>query len=580
MAMRTTSVNGGVRMAANHEHGGMRDTLPTRQICTAVYLSEEVRRHVLDRYALFPYWAWAPSYEVDMVAVFRHARRARRLDLARDALLAFIFFVTTISVCYLVARQGSVWPAVAIGISVVAIASPLVDSSKLRSIAQRWAEHNDLGRILLEVFLVLVLVLVVLRSFGWSPNLRTCVAIGVAGAINAWLVVAAYAKFAHDCAREAWQTERALVNLAPPAPKLIEARFADVEDGNLVTYDHELRSSDAMVGAGQEYYEWPITVDTRLGLMQANGKPAAARPIESIRELHDRLRVAVEDTGIEGLICEYRTYADGQGLRRSHCDLIDGQVGPPRTKLPRDDVYKWLEGSDRLVRTQLCLQISSPDGDLVVTSFVRARLVGDYLHVRVRVFVLPPPGVAARALASLPMSPFSRVVSPILISLRTTPGLVLKSPQEVVSALTAPVGRWWLLLRHRRDIRGNLLYDFGAVQSLREQLAVGEQMHLNAWEDTIRNCAVIQVELLRALADFLEEHRIDATGLREDAKAIMGHFRTYVQRVPAASIPFIPKSRGGDFYRANRKASGYTRPSQRPSPEPARAHQNATTGHP
>ena len=88
----------------------------------------------------------------------------------------------------------------------------------------------------------------------------------------------------------------------------------------------------------------------------------------------------------------------------------------------------------------------------------------------------------------------------------------------MISTLISPFFRWRQRWRHRRRIRRNPLYDFGAMQSLRERLAVGENLHSNAWDDTIKHCSVLQVEIVRALAEYLENRDIDSTGLREEAK--------------------------------------------------------------
>ena len=69
------------------------------------------------------------------------------------------------------------------------------------------------------------------------------------------------------------------------------------------------------------------------------------------------------------------------------------------------------------------------------------------------------------------------------------------------------------------------------MQSLRERLAVGENLHSNAWDDTIKHSSVLQAEILRSLAEYLENRDIDSTGLREEAKTIVNTFRSHVQRV-------------------------------------------------
>jgi hypothetical protein len=523
-----------------------------------VYLDESLRREVLDGFSLFKYWAWAPSYDLDMVAVVRHARQAHRFGVERDALLSAILVGTTAATFYLLNRPGASWLAVVVGLGALLAVGVTFLPARLRALVRGWAEHlsGDIWNVLLLLLVVLVFAAVARRSIGWDHGLSMCVAVIGAGGASAFFVVGAYAYFEHDCARAAWSADGGLKTLAPPAPPWIEQRFNDLVNAKLLTYDHVRRVTDTMVGAGQEFYQWHVTVDTQ------------QRQIDPV-DLHEALKNAAGR--VPGTFGEYRVYADGQGLyfRPEKADLLECRFGPPKTTLPLDDIHRWLRQPDRLTRTYLCLQTSSDEGDLVVTAFVRGYLADDaYLHLRVRIFVLPPIVVAARVLSGLPMTNFHSVAVPMFRAIRTTPALLLTSPRRLMSTVLAPLGRWRQHWLHRRHVSRDLLYDLGAVQSLRERLAVGEHLHSNAWDDALNISSVVQAEVFRALAEFLDARGIDASGLREEAKTIITGFRTVVQRVSAKNVPFAPRTRDETVDGAPPSTATPPGPAPRPDPEP------------
>src|SRR5262245_64765878 len=118
---------------------------------------------------MFPYWAWAPSYELDMVAVVRHARHARRLGVERDALLTGIFLGTTAATCYLLDRLGALWLAVVIGVSAFAAVGFTFGSASFRRRTERLL--GDVWSVLFAAFIVLVLATAAVRSIGWGHGL-------------------------------------------------------------------------------------------------------------------------------------------------------------------------------------------------------------------------------------------------------------------------------------------------------------------------------------------------------------------------------------------------------------------------
>jgi len=114
--------------------------------------------------------------------------------------------------------------------------------------------------------------------------------------------------------------------------------------------------------------------------------------------------------------------------------------------------------------------------------------------------------------------------------------LSLKSPIRLTRVLLTPYRRWHTRWVERRLIRRDPLYDFGAVNSIRERLAVGEHHHSNTWDDALKAVYVVQLDLTRALEEYLTKLDIDTTGLREDVKGIINNYRTYVHGITGTNI--------------------------------------------
>jgi hypothetical protein len=99
-----------------------------------------------------------------------------------------------------------------------------------------------------------------------------------------------------------------------------------------------------MVGAGQEVYQWPITVDTLAGRVGEDGQRLEPRAVDPVT-LHDSLSDAACKAAIPRLSCEYRVYADGQGLFHRHNELLANGVGPPKVEMSPSECESWLKES-------------------------------------------------------------------------------------------------------------------------------------------------------------------------------------------------------------------------------------------
>jgi hypothetical protein len=318
------------------------------------------------------------------------------------------------------------------------------------------------------------------------------------------------------------------------------------------------------------HYDWSITTDIQEGIADADGVRAVPKPVDII-ELHHWIENAIRDAGIPGMSCTYRVYVDGQGLNR---DLLVDGFGPPKTAMPFDRVLSLLREPGYVTRTYLCLQHSSRNGALVVTTFIRGEVVGHQLHVQIQIFWLPP--VSLLPPTVLRMTPWEHLYTTARQALRETTGLLAGSPVRLVSALAAPLRRGWNRRSQRRRIRYDEFYNYGAVRSLREILAFGERLHSNAREDLVRSFETIEPSVTKAVVEYLKDRGIDTTKLEDAAKTTINNYQNHVQRLSAKNVSFGPKSRAGDDGDDTGSKAERFKPPPKPETPPATRSEPAT----
>jgi hypothetical protein len=64
-------------------------------------------------------------------------------------------------------------------------------------------------------------------------------------------------------------------------------------------------------------------------------------------------------------------------------------------------------------------------------------------------------------------------------------------------------------VQHRRSSRRGFITDFGTDASLREELALGQDMHYDAFVDTIGHAERLQYRMIKATADYLTARNVD-----------------------------------------------------------------------
>ena len=517
------------------------DTDPTKVLCVAVHLDPELRESILHSFAADPQKAWGPTPHLDLVAVVRHARQARRSEFLRDFLLAAALVATLGTVGLRVVHRGAAQQFLVV-VAVIAALAIVVSLARraerpwrrlLGFIGRRFRSNGPVTTILFFVFVGLIVA--ALTTFARDRAVQHDLIMVAAGIGFSFAVVLVHEYVRVGRALTAYKTKEPLREQAPSRPGWFEDRLAELEDANLVVYDNRGRTLDTFIGSGKPLGSWPITVDVTRGRRTDNGRVAPSSL--SAKEIYDQLKQVADRSGIPDLTTGYRLYVDGRAAR--DMGLLTGPLGPPVARVPWETVEAGLNARTPRARTYLVVQIASWSGALVLTVFISVELAGELLHLQIKAYVLP--GIALprpAVMALLPGSAARRAWAPIPRAARSTVRLLLASPAHCATALSIPGRDQGLRRAQRRKARHDLIFEFGATESLHERYAAKVTGHANALDDLGRHFFVLESLLTRRFEQILEEHHIDTFGLRDAVLSILNNQHNAIDNLTHKNVSF------------------------------------------
>ncbi len=318
--------------------------------------------------------------------------------------------------------------------------------------------------------------------------------------------------------------------------RLVGRRARDGQRGrsgaqNLVVYN----AFTPFVGSGIGLGDWSFDVDLSRG-KETLGKKADPVPF-AIEQLYDQVDQGLADLEIPGTEVRDVVYVRGRDIRNDPYVLPDPYSRPVTHADPRI-VRHFMGKSGSRVRHYKWIQIHDWGSELVVSYFLRLSRRGSHaLFVEVSKYVLPPLHPSLRAVDSLLDDEWRQVALLALTEL-------LLLPFAVTGAAARTLRRAWRGLdrllglearRCRRQIDRNVLYDYGARTSLREQLTSGLFSHFFQKMDQEMYVKVVETRLLDTLVDFLDEHGIDTAELRSRQTTILNQ-GTFVGSIQAEVV--------------------------------------------
>ncbi|MFE2322505.1 hypothetical protein ACFXD5_00990 [Streptomyces sp. NPDC059385] len=443
-----------------------RDDTVTRLLCAGAHLDEGHAREVDRELTEDRLKATGLTLGIDLIALARHARAAVLRVEARDRRLAWLCAV-------------GVWAAVPVGLYGLA-----AGVTGLAYVAA--------GAVVLA------------HGAAWGLVHRT-----ESEARAAALAVA------HGADRP--------MDLAPGVGPEVENRLLEQKRANVVPYTAHAERTNPFVGSGQRLKEmvWqPIDV-SRPADDPAGGGKLTIRPFDAV-DLHTFVAKEMEHiAGLKGLRARNRLYVMGDHVAHVGSDLLPDRLRRPRAQIPKQLVQAGLVQPGAGMRTYLSLERAGAGGRVIVSMHLRARLQHPSLTWEVAAYGIPPLQARFHRVHGLPVGGFERWWDLFRYATSATGRLLLGAPSRLSRRSSARRRRARDLERLRRDIdRKHLLYDYGAVDSIRERVADWKQVGFSDRTDSQDFLQRLQQGVLIATERFLRDHNVDTASYDQAQQVI------------------------------------------------------------
>jgi hypothetical protein len=299
------------------------------------------------------------------------------------------------------------------------------------------------------------------------------------------------------------------------------------QDGNVIVYS----GFSPFIGSGRPLKRWAFPINLKKPAKQvvkpgADTPPAPAPPgrVET-KELYAHVAKAIGSLASEGWSVADRYFVGGRFAGRDP-ELFFYPRQPqdrfPKLRYTIEDVAALDAKPIELVRQFADIKCSAWQSELILSTFVRFSVTGDYLFVEANHVVLPPLKGHYYDINTLNRRPTPHEFSRLLLdSALSTPLLWLKAPRRVAKWLARPITRARREQRVEQAIRENLRFDYGAVRSVREIGADQQYAKYFQKMDIERFQKIIDGQLLASIADFLKRKGIDTTELEQRMMVIL-----------------------------------------------------------
>ncbi|WP_329314918.1 hypothetical protein OG723_29850 [Streptomyces sp. NBC_01278] len=454
----------------------------TRHLCAGAHLDEDFARDVDTELTEDRLRATGLSLGIDLRALARHARAAvRRID-ARDRRLAVICAV-------------GVWAAVPVLLYAVATA--------------RW----DLA--------------------------YTAAALVVLAYASAWWLVRQAESRARTAALTVEHGAQRPADLAPAVEPDVERRLLEQKRANVVPYTASAERTNPFVGSGSKLKEtvWqPIDV-SRPAEDPAGGGKLAVKPFDAV-DLHTYVAREMENiAGLKGLQVRNRLYVIGNHVPYVGAELLPDRLERPRAQIPKQLVQAGLMQSGAGMRTYLSLVRAGEGGRAIVSMHLRARLHHPSLTWEVSAYGIPPLQARFDRVNRLPVDGFERWWSLVRHATGATGPALIGAASRLSRRSSDRRRRARALEKTRREIdKRHVLYDYGAVDSIRERVADWDQLGYTERTDSQDFLQRLQQGVLIATERFLKDHNVDTSSYDQAQQVINTHTYTFQGSVQAGVI--------------------------------------------
>jgi hypothetical protein len=392
-------------------------------------------------------------------------------------------------------------------------------------VVARWAIKALRTRALRDCALTAVTLLLLLVPFIallWLPVLILLPLLLIA----AWLIVSGeHWQRIHNVVTHEMLRDRFDPNDAPePRRKTDRALLEELakrRPDNLVVFS----GHSAFIGSGRRLQRDHVLLDVSRGIETEDGHQQAPQPFTS-QDLHTAIVKAFDDRDGLGArldnvrVCE-RLFVNGLHLQNDQ-HLRPAPRRAPEAKVDHGLLREAAHHPTPEARTYVCIEMPGWRGQLVVTLFVRAVLVGASLYLEWQFRVLPP-----LHKNFLQIDRYYRV--PLYHQLKQSLRAGMKEMvAELVAAPFKTAQAWYRPRRARRRelgqryaIKHGYVFDYGARASIRERASGRQRHHYFLARDETMYVLLAQRALSQAVEDFLRDHEVDLGEFNEQVKVII-----------------------------------------------------------
>jgi hypothetical protein len=206
----------------------------------------------------------------------------------------------------------------------------------------------------------------------------------------------------------------------------------------------------------------------------------------------------------------------------------------------------------------MCAEIRGWKGQLVVSLFARAVQAHGSLQVEWRFQVIPPLRAHFLEIDSRYELPKARQVINALGAGVTgfAPALIL-SPFRLARYLRTPLDDKRRFRKQAYAIDHGVVFDYGSERSIREDAIGAERLHYFLAQDELTFILLAEHTMLRALGNFLNDHRIDMEQFEAQEKTIINNFGKYnINEVKAQNVAVGDKAKVNNGGKASNSTSG------------------------
>lgn len=215
-----------------------------------------------------------------------------------------------------------------------------------------------------------------------------------------------------------------------------------------------------------------------------------------------------------------RLFVSGEDLPST---LNVNAYGPPRQNLSLDEIVALDADPNARARRYKCFVAKDWGGEMVISFFVSCLIRGRTLFVEVSGRLLPPLSSSYRQIERIPPQNFHTMTGWFIGTAAIAPFVaVLGAAMFVWKALEAVHKAFGSNERARkREIDNSPRYNFGANTALRREFASQQFVHYFQRMDMDYYLGTFNQTLFTIVVDFLDEHGIDTTSLKDQEIAIL-----------------------------------------------------------